>query len=92
MSEAEEKLWRPHYIDKPVVEESVRSEPLGETLHSEMYYVRMVAADGSERCSASPSRVKVYNTEGVLLVGDELNSNEIFDIMPEDRKSAPHRH
>ena len=88
MSEAEEELWKPHYVNKPVVEESVRGEPLGEMLNSETYFVWVVAADGSKQCSASPSCVKVYNTDEVLLVGDELNGNEIFDFIPEDRKPA----
>ena len=88
MSEAEEELWKPHYVNKPVVEENVRGGPPGEPLNSETYYVRVVAQDGSEQCSASLNRVKVYNTDGVLLVGDKLNGNEIFDFMPDEREAA----
>ena len=47
MSEAEEELWKPHYVSKPVVEESVQGDSQGDDNSSELYYVRVIANDGS---------------------------------------------
>ena len=87
MSEAEEELWKPHYVSKPVVGESERGDLLGDDNTSETYYVRVVAKDGSEHCSEPPSCVKAYNADGELLVSEQLNGNEILDFMPD--KSEP---
>ena len=92
LSTAEEELWKPHYVDRSVVGESERSDLPGEKPNSEKHYVRVIAADRSKHNNSltgaslePPTRVRIYDRDGVELVVKDLDGTEVFDFLPDDQ-------